>query len=429
MDTEPATAGLIEFLHGLGVADEEIDRARRQGGQALQLLASERLLFGGAPKYTAPETADRAGVPRDLADRFWRALGFPDVGEEERVFTDADVQMLGSAGEIIAHGISEPDVALQLTRVMGLSLARVAESQVDAFREGLEPPLRAAGAPEDEIARATLEASRELLPTLEAFLIYIWRRHLAAAVRRNVMMGYSPEVPAIDLVVGFVDMVGFTAISQQLDGRELGRIVERFEGLAYDTVAAFGGRVVKWIGDEVMFVAEDVLTAAEIALTLAEAHADADDLPDVTVGLALGPVLSREGDYLGPTVNLASRIVSLARARTVVVSESVYDALRESESEAYVWRPLRPRILKGIGRVRLWKLVRSVGATSEAGPEEDEEEPPERVARTKAAVEDVLVRAQEVVGRVAPPLERIEEVVEQVKERRRSARTRRPERS
>jgi adenylate cyclase len=437
MDAPAATAGLIEFLRTLDVSDEEIARAQAEGPQALQLLASERLLIGGAPKYTSPETANLAGVPLELADRFWRAMGFPDVPDDQRVFTDADVKMLGAAGAMIAHGISEPEVALQLTRVMGLSLARVAESQVDAFREALEPPLRAAGASDEEIATATLQTSRELLPTLEDFLLYIWRRHLAAAVRRNVIMKYSADVPTITLTVGFVDMVGFTALAQELSDRELGRIVERFEGLAYDTVASFGGRVVKWIGDEVMFVAENARTAAEIALRLAEEHARADDLPDVSVGLAAGPVLSREGDYLGPTVNLAARIVSVARPGTVVVSETVRDELEAEDSEDFVWRPLRPRMLKGIGRVRLWKLVRAVPGgprpkkKSEGDDEEeyDDDDPPERVVRTRERAEDILDGARDVLDQVGPPLERIEEVVERIKERRRSARSRRPERS
>ena len=61
------------------------------------------------------------------------------------------------------------------------------------------------------------------------------------------------------------------------------------------------------IGDEVMFLVDDPVHAAEIALGLADASHDAAELSDVRVGMALGPVIEREGDAFGATVNLASR--------------------------------------------------------------------------------------------------------------------------
>jgi adenylate cyclase len=412
-----ATDALVQFLRDHGIPEDQIQAARAEGPRALELLASERMLIGEEAKYTAPECAAIAGVPEDLADRFWRALGFPDVPKDQPIFTDADARMLAAAGQLIERGISEPEVALQVTRVMGLSLARVAEAQVESFRQSIEAAMREAGADDDQIALTVLQLATALIPTLEAFLLYTWRRHLAAAARRHMVAHFGDEDPGVSLVVGFVDMVGFTSLSQQLDDRQLGRIVERFEGLAYDTVAACGGRVVKWIGDEVMFVAEDVLSAAEIALRLAEAHSEADDLPDVAVGLAAGKVLPREGDYLGPTVNLAARIVSVARRGTVVISEPTRDLLKETQTEDFVWRPLRPRVLKGIGRVQLSKLARARNL-------EADEEGPAPIASTRARVENALVRASDVVDQVGEPLERIEEAVKRVKERR-SDRTRR----
>ena len=413
-----AAEALVQFLRDHGVPEDQIEQARAEGPRALELLASERMLIGEEAKYTAPECAAIAGVPEDLADRFWRALGFPDVAKDQAIFTEADARMLAAAGQLIERGISEPEVALQVTRVMGLSLARVAEAQVESFRESIEAAMREAGASDDEIALTVLQLASALIPTLEAFLLYTWRRHLAAAARRHMVSHFGEEDPGVSLVVGFVDMVGFTSLSQQLDDRELGRIVERFEGLAYDTVAARGGRVVKWIGDEVMFVADDVVSGAEISLRIAEAHAAADDLPDVAVGLAAGKVLPREGDYLGPTVNLASRIVSAARRGTVVISEATRDLLQETGTEDYVWRPIRPRVLKGIGRVQLWKLARAQTL------ERTEESGRAPIAATRARVENALVRAAEAVDQVGEPLERIEETVKRVKGRR-SDRTKR----
>jgi adenylate cyclase len=115
--------------------------------------------------------------------------------------------------------------------------------------------------------------------------------------------------------------------------------------------------VVKMIGDEVMFVADDVKAAADIALTLAEVYAEDETLPDVRVGLAYGPVLARDGDYFGPTVNLASRIVHIAYAGSTVVSDVVHERL--SDDPDFSWKPLRPRRLKGIGSTHLWVLMRA----------------------------------------------------------------------
>jgi adenylate cyclase len=156
----------------------------------------------------------------------------------------------------------------------------------------------------------------------------------------------------LSLTVGFADMVGFTALSQQLEERELARVVERFETLAYDAVAGHGGRIVKMIGDEVMFVTDEPAAAAEIGLALAEVYGKDETVSDVRVGLAHGPVLGLEGDYFGPTVNLASRIVNIAYVGSVVVSSEIHARL--ADDERFVLKAVRPRRLKGIGLTPLW---------------------------------------------------------------------------
>jgi adenylate cyclase len=138
---------------------------------------------------------------------------------------------------------------------------------------------------------------------------------------------------------------------------ELSRVVDQFEQLAYDVVIAGGGRVVKMIGDEVMFLIEDPHAAVEIALGLAEASREAEQLSDVRVGLAWGPVLEREGDAYGPTVNLASRITSIAYPGSVVVGPELRAALEGRDD--LVFRAMRPRSLKHIGRVALSRVRRS----------------------------------------------------------------------
>ncbi len=167
------------------------------------------------------------------------------------------------------------------------------------------------------------------LPAMAKLLEFTWRRHVQAAVRRTMLLrtrhGDGRTRP--DLAVGFADMVGFTMLSQQLSEEELAAVVGRFEEVAHDITTSLGGRVVKMIGDEAMFVSESAAATARIGLGLAEAYADDDLLSDVRVALAVGPVLIQDGDYYGPVVNLASRVVTMAAPGSVLVSDPFHSAL------------------------------------------------------------------------------------------------------
>lgn len=340
------------FLRARAVPDEQIATAEANG--TLHLLVLDRLLLPADPQYTAIEVAELAGMTLDEARRFWRALGFPDVPEDEVAFTSHDLNALTTMQGLIHFGVTNIDLAVQTTRVVGQSMARIAETSPEQVH-----------APSDSSRLAELFAltGGATIDGRSRLLDYVWRRHLQAATRRRtVRVGTDSETR---LAVGFADLVGFTALSQQLSEAALADVVSRFEELAYDTVAAAGGRVVKMIGDEVMFVSTDPAAGAEIGLTISEASAEDEHLSDVRVGLACGPVLALEGDYYGPVVNLASRVVNIARPGTVLVSADIHDALEPLEG--FVMRSVRPRYLKDIGRVPLWALMR---AEEEPDPEE-----------------------------------------------------------
>jgi len=198
------------------------------------------------------------------------------------------------------------------------------------------------------------------IPAMAKLLEFVWRRQVAAGIHRSMMMrshGLAPGQSPV-LAVGFADMVGFTLLSQHLSDDELAAVVRRFEEISHDIVTSARGRVVKMIGDEVMFVVDRVTEAARIGIELADAYADDDLLSDVRVGLSCGPVLLRDGDYFGPTVNLAHRIVNIANPGTVLMSDDFHIALEDESPEQFAARPLRPRLLKDLGRVQLWWLSR-----------------------------------------------------------------------
>jgi adenylate cyclase len=351
--TEPGSEDLVDLrtvLLDLGVSSDEVDRATEDG--TIELLALEKIVSLDEPRYDLDQVAALSGVDPEQISAYWRALGFPDPRKGERLFTDNDVEMLSAVVAYIAEGTLEPDLAVQMARVIGSALDKVATAQVDAMQvrrdsadggQGMGFPI----AP---------QSSAELLSLMPKVIEFVWRRQLAAAARRRIMRA-SGEGDAETVVVGFADLVGFTAKTQQLEEAELAEVVGRFEAVVYDVVPAHGGRVVKMIGDEVMFLHEEPRESAALALDLAERFRDDPNLSDVRVGLASGPVLERDGDVYGHVVNLANRIVSIAYPATVVVSEELAAELRDSDE--FTLRTLRSHYLRDIGKVQLFTLRRS----------------------------------------------------------------------
>ncbi len=349
-DGEP---GLIkEFLLDLGASQDEIDEAVLQ--DQLEILAIERLLLPAGETFDRVELSRRTGMPLELSSRFWRALGFPDTPDTEPVFTELDVEAVSIVQGLLSLGLADVESAIQLGRVLGSSMARLAEAQVTMTQ------VREAGQSPAEAAENFALVADATLPSIARLIDYSWRRHLLAAARRAVLAGATQEEGTnqmqVDLTVGFADMVGFTVLSQQLSDLELGAVISRFESLAYDTVPAYGGRIVKMIGDEVMFVTDEPLAGAKIALALSEAHSKDEQLEDLRVGLAYGKVIARDGDYFGPIVNLASRIVDLARPGTILASSDYKEILGPGDRDGINWKPVRIRYIRGIGKVQVWSL-------------------------------------------------------------------------
>jgi adenylate cyclase len=330
-------------------------------------LRVEQLILGAERRYTPFQAARAADVPMDLASRFWRAMGFADIGQA-RALTEADVLALRRLAGLVEAGLLTEPMAIQVARSTGQTTARLAEWQIDSFLEGLTV------SPEPGMSRmeVTYPLVELLLPELEEFLVYVWRRQLAAATGRVVQAQDDEEMVNRRLTVGFADLVGFTRLTRRLEEEELGELVEAFETTSADLVVAHGGRLVKTLGDEVLYVADEPGTAAEIGLRLIETMANDETMPELRVGLSFGTVTTRMGDVFGNTVNLASRLTSIAPKDAVLVDGAVRAELtaagdapeseKESES-AGVWyrfalQPLYRRPVRGLGVVEPWLLTR-----------------------------------------------------------------------
>jgi adenylate cyclase len=286
--------------------------------------AIEAFLLGAEPSLTRVEVAARAGVPLELAQRLWHWLGFPHAADDDVAFAESDVEALRLASDLLRMGILRDESLAALVRTWGRSYARLAEWQTtllaDFALEGTDLDLR------------ITELAAGVLPRVEALQSYVWRRHLSNAAARLLTTTGTVDTTAMPLAVCFVDIVGYTSQSKNLTEGELVEMVELFEQGATDAVVQGGGRVIKMIGDEILFAADDVAAATAIALELTRRGADEDDaFPAVRAGLAHGPVVARLGDVFGATVNIAARLTSVARPGTVVIDGGAHDVLSPSD--------------------------------------------------------------------------------------------------
>ena len=334
-------ARLLDLLRSMGATEDELAATppHQRGALALELAFRD-----GRVPMTVDEAAAQIGTSADDLLRFWRALGFATgtgAGRIPATLVDAQQVLATSARELMGE-----ESVLSLARVIGTATARLAEAVVDSFRVDVELPQLGRGTSYADVVADYVALTREALPALESIIVAALRAHMV-----RVAGGiWSPDVEEAatrrELAVGFADLVGYTAMARTLTPAELSRLLRRFEDMSSGVIADHDGRVVKQLGDGAMFVAETPSAAAAIACELAEAFAAADGVPPVRVGLAWGSVLSYYGDYYGDVVNLAARLVALARPGAVVVSAELAGRLGDDR-----WRLQRlpDQALKGFG--------------------------------------------------------------------------------
>ncbi|GAA1146273.1 adenylate/guanylate cyclase domain-containing protein [Nocardioides aquiterrae] len=307
----------------------------------------ERAILGQEPVFNAPEVAEQTGVSIDEARRLWRALGFPEHGLET-AFTDADTDALSTLLSVVRSGLIDFDMAVNLTRAVGQTMARLADWEVATLVHRVEE-LEAGDDATGSRVGSALRLIDELQGPFQELLVYVWKRHLAAAVGRVEALGANEEdLNTVPLTVGFADIVSFTALSNRLSEDRIGDLVELFESRCADVVAAQRGRVIKSIGDSVLFVNDDPVRAYDTAEGIINVIGRDSRMPDVRVGLASGSVVMRLGDVFGPPVNLASRLTAVARRNRIIIDQATAELLPPTEFET---RPLPARPVRGFGIV------------------------------------------------------------------------------
>lgn len=275
-------------------------------------------MLPGERKYTRDQAADMAGVGRVEAAAMRRTLGFVDEDPTAVVATDRDVDFLRLLGLAVSH-IGERDT-MRFMRTFGESATRIADAATSIFMINVEIPRRVGPFMTDPesipIAGLLVDGMTDALDQLV--------REKLVEVRRRDEVAVVGDYEVQNLSVGFADLAHSTRLTETMSLAEIGDLLLHFEEVAFDTITSHGGRLVKLIGDEVLFRAETAADAFAIGFAIAELARDDELLPAVRVGLAHGQVLTRSGDVFGTPVNLAARLVKRAEIGSVLTTEALW---------------------------------------------------------------------------------------------------------
>lgn len=360
-DPAAANAGerrdLIEFYGERGISVEAMADAATHG--RLITLLGDLGIRPSRDQLTTPELAERAGIDVVTVEMALRAAGLPAVSRDLPTFGDEDVALM--KGFAMASELFGSAELLHFVRTIGMAASRVAAGAIHLSTANFSGPLEAAGASEVALSAANEVATLALNSVAQA-LETIFRHHVEHELRRSILSSTEPGSRTATLAVAFVDLVGFTSVSSTLDADELAGAVTGFESLAGDVITAHGARLVKVIGDEVMYVTHEPEAAARIALEISAAVDAHPALTAARAGITHGPVLTLDGDYYGNEVNLAARAVAAAAPGQVLVTAALSEALA---ADGFTVTSVGPRELNGFARpVELFALTDGSGADS-----------------------------------------------------------------
>jgi adenylate cyclase len=335
----PNAAERLELLRWCEAQGATLKLMKSAQAQGRLLFIASMLRLRPGPFFTQKQLAERLGVPMEQIEAFRVAFALPPVAPDAEWCNETEARMF----DAVASGVSlfGDEGMLRLSRVLGTSVSRVAEAMASTNAERMRK-IAESGATELEIAKANLTAIQTAYAPAN-IITGLLSIHLQLAAIRLRERRSADSKDTVRACVGFVDLVGSTTMSRGLSTTQLAEMVDRFEEVAHRIAVNAGGRVVKFIGDEVMFVTGDADSACDVALSLIEAFADDASLTP-RAGLAYGDMLDRCGDYYGPIVNLAARLGELAVPNEVLVTKELAEGIRSPQLHC---EPAGKRVLRG----------------------------------------------------------------------------------
>jgi adenylate cyclase len=353
-DDREARLDLLRTLEQEGFSVEELREAAAH--DRLALLPIERVLAGDGKLYTQEELHEQTGLDPEFLNEAARALGVPVREPGERTITEEELELSRSAKALLDAGVP-PEAFLELTAVMSRSMANIAASFASVFGEALLQP----GDTERDLGLRYAETLRNLgplaAPTLQQMFNLRMREQMREAVISQAELQSGRLAGSQAVTVGFVDIVGFTQLGEDIEPEDLGTVVRSFERAVAAAVDP-PVRLVKTIGDAAMLVAPEPRPVVEAVLDLVERSREDDGTPMLRGGVASGEALPRAGDWYGRPVNLAARLTGFARRGSVVASSEV----REAAGDGYDWSAAGSRRFKGVrGSVDVFRVRSAAG--------------------------------------------------------------------
>ena len=315
---------MIRFAEERGISAEGLADLIERQGDLLGLFVETLVPLAEGGSYSFEEAAEKAGLDPGVVGRLRAAAGLQD---QPRAYED-DVDAIGWLG--MALRAMPEEAVLQIVRVFTDSAGRAAEAANRLFHAYVHERFRAEGITGPELIAATQSAGQPLRDIVEPAVLYFHRKAWDRALREDFLLHLAEEVTPPSNVPGeivrtvlFSDLSGFTPLTEAMGDSAAAAIVERFSELVRDAASTHHGQVVKQIGDEFMVVFADGGSAVAGALAIERSASAEPNFPAVRSGLHSGPLLYREADYVGATVNLASRIAAAAEGHQVLVTEAV----------------------------------------------------------------------------------------------------------
>ncbi|MEE8346678.1 MAG: adenylate cyclase regulatory domain-containing protein [Dehalococcoidia bacterium] len=340
---------LIQLFLRRGIGLETIGRAASDGllDRFVELLSAG----GAGTVYSLAEAAEILGMDLELLRRLWAASGFTEQGD---TLMEADVEGMRLGKSAIEAGFPE-EALLQLVRVYADALGRVAEAEARLFHFYVHDRLRAQGLSGQQLVEATEAAGVRANPLMEPVILYYHRKGFERAVREDAAMHLAEEaglrettdVPGqMQRAIAFVDLSSFTPLAEAMGDVKAAEVLERFSSLVRESAGRWEGRVVKQIGDAFMLVFPEPRSAVACALEIEARTVREPQFPAARSGVHWGTVLYREGDYVGSSVNIASRVAGEAQRHKVLVTGAVRNEVKELPEVEFV--PVGKRRLKGL---------------------------------------------------------------------------------
>ncbi len=348
---------LLEYLDSVGFTASEMVEAEREG--RLFALAGDASIRSGKRVHSLRTVAEALGRPLPDIEQAWAALGLTVTDADQIALTEADLEGLRTWSELSAA--AGPASSLGVLRVLGATMARFAEAESSAIRASV--PNIQINHTHDEAATARAFADvAAFVPRIGRLIDAVHRQHLESA-RMYFEEVIGDASSTVMCGVGFVDLSGFTALTQVLAPAELSELLSVFSSTVSDVVHADGGRIVKFIGDAVMWVSPTPQRLATVAADLVEHPKAREAGLQVRAGIAFGPILALDGDYFGNAVNLAARLVAAAEPEQILATGEVHTALTDWRGE-----PVAPLALRGFDEpVQAYALHRPAATTVGTG--------------------------------------------------------------